>query len=321
MANPSSKHWSTIAETGTILGMRILLMCYRLFGHKGFRLFMAPVILYFYLKQSSIRSNSKDYLKRVAPFLPENERKKLTPFRHFWTFGEILLDKFLVWTGQINNRDVVFETPETFLKLDTSNSGGIIVVSHLGNTEICSALAHQLPDIKVTMLVYTKHAQKFNSMMKRVNENASIELIQVTDMSPATAMILSERVEAGEFIVIAGDRTPVNNGGRVSVVDFLGDQAELPQGAFILANLLRCPVYFMFCLKQNSIYHIYLEVFSEKLVMARKERERKLEEAVAHYAKRLEYYCQLAPLQWFNFFPFWEKRLKDQPTSTDRHHS
>ncbi|MGO2512502.1 LpxL/LpxP family acyltransferase [Marinomonas polaris] len=320
MDNPS-KHWSTMTETGTVVGMRILLMCYRLFGHKGFRLFLAPVILYFYLKKHSIRSASKEYIEKITPFLPESERIKLTPFRHFWMFGEILLDKFLVWMGQIKPQDVVFETPETFQKLEASKRGGVIVVSHLGNTEICSAIAHQLPDVKVTMLVYTKHAQKFNKMIQRTNSNAAINLIQVTDMSPATAMILSERVAAGEFIVIAGDRTPVNNGGRFSIVDFLGAQAALPQGAFILASLLRCPVYLMFCLKQNSVYHIYMETFSDELTIARKEREKKLEEAVTLYAKRLEYYCQLAPLQWFNFFPFWQINSQDQQVLVDNHTS
>ncbi|MDE8601682.1 lipid A biosynthesis acyltransferase [Marinomonas sp. RSW2] len=308
------KHWSTITETGTVVGMRILLMCYRLFGHKGFRLLLAPVILYFYFRKHATRAASKEYLQKITPFLPEHKRKKLTPFRHFWMFGEVLLDKFLVWMGRIKPQDVVFETPDTFQKIEASKLGGIIVVSHLGNTEICSALAHQLPDIKVTMLVYTQHAKKFNKMLQRTNANAAINLIQVTDMSPATAMILSERVAAGEFIVIAGDRTPVNNGGRVSIVDFLGAQAALPQGAFILASLLRCPVYLMFCLKQDSAYHIYMETFSDKLSFARKEREQKLEEAVTLYAKRLEYYCQLAPLQWFNFFPFWHVESKNQQT-------
>jgi len=316
MNNPS-KHWSTMTETGTIVGMRILLMCYRLFGHKGFRLLLAPIILYFYLRKHSTRAASKEYLQKISAFLPENERKKLTPFRHFWTFGEILLDKFLVWMGQIKPQDVVFENSEIFQKIKVSKRGGIIVVSHLGNTEICSAIAHQLPDVKVTMLVYTLHAKKFNSMLQHTNANAAINLIQVTDMSPATAMILSERVAAGEFVVIAGDRTPVNNGGRFSTVDFLGTQAAFPQGAFILASLLRCPVYLMFCLKQDSVYHIYMEAFSDKLTIARKEREEKLKEAVTLYAKRLEYYCQLAPLQWFNFFPFWHMDSKDRQTLVD----
>jgi len=74
--------------------------------------------------------------------------------------------------------------------------------------------------------------------MPPINDNQS------NSMSPATAMILSKRVAAGELSVIAGDRTPVNNGGRVSIVDFLGLQAALnPQGAVYISEFcLRCPV-------------------------------------------------------------------------------
>lgn len=302
----SVKHWSKVSETGTVLGMRILLFCYRLFGHKGFRLFLAPVMLYFYWKNRPARAASEEYLQKVSAFLPQEKRKNLNSFKHFWMFGEILLDKLLVWMGRINQEQAVFESPDVLQKIREGTGGGVIVVSHLGNTEILSAIAHKLPNVKVTMLVYTQHAEKFNEMLKRTNAEASVNLMQVTDMSPATAMLLSERVAAGEFIVIAGDRTPVNGGGRFSVVDFLGTPAPMPQGAFILASLLRCPVYLMFCLKQKSVYHIYMEEFAQKLVFARKEREQKLTEAVANYARRLEHYCQLAPLQWFNFFPFWQ---------------
>jgi len=314
----SSKHWSKVAEAGSFFWMKALLFCYRLFGLYVFRLLLAPVILYFYGTNPHARAASKEYISLIKPLLPHHQQAKINSIRHFWSFGDILLDKFLVWMGRIQKQDVVFETPEAFHKMESDNRGGIIVVSHLGNTEICSALAHQMPDIKVTMLVYTQHAEKFNKLMKQTGDNASINLMQVTDISPATAMQLSERIEAGEYIVIAGDRTPVNGGGRVSNVDFLGAKAALPQGAFILASLLRCPVYLMFCLKHGARYHIYLEVFSESLACPRKERTQKLEDAVIQYAKRLEYYCLKAPLQWFNFFPFWKIDSDQQKTPTKK---
>ena len=312
----SSKHWSKVSEAGSFIGMKLLLVCYRLFGKYIFRLMLAPVILYFYATNKHARLASFEYLSNLRSILPPHKQSKLSSVRHFWTFGEILLDKFLVWMGHIQKQDVIFETPEAFKFMESDNRGGIIVVSHLGNTEICSALAHQMPDIKVTMLVYTKHAEKFNKLMRQTGDNASINLMQVTDITPATAMILSERIQAGEYIVIAGDRTPINGSGRVSNVSFLGKEACLPQGAFILASLLNCPVYLMFCLKHGTRYHIYLEVFAQSLACSRKERAQKLEEAVIQYASRLEYYCLKAPLQWFNFFPFWQPN-SDTETLTD----
>lgn len=298
-------HWSRASEAGTLLSMRIMLLVYRLLGRWGFRIILFPVMSYFYLTRSEARRASKQYLQHLQLFLAPDQANRLSSFKHFLMFGEILLDKFLVWMGHIRQQDVVFENPDVIDNIDSMSKGGIIIVSHLGNTEICSALAHQKPNIRLTLLVYTKHAEKFNSLMKKVNSSACIEMLQVTEMSPATAMILSERINAGELIVIAGDRTPVTGHERVSKVSFLGGMAPMPQGAFILAGLLKCPVYLMFSLKLSGKYHIYVELFSEKIAFHRKQRNQIINKAVQCYANRLEHYCMKAPLQWFNFFPFW----------------
>jgi len=300
-----SPHWSTLGESSTIIGIKILLLMYTLFGRWGFRLILYPVMTYYYLSQTRARKASSYYLQRLRPFLDPAQQEHISSFKHFIMFGEILLDKFLVWMGKIKLEDVVFETPATFDMIDNAQQGSIIIVSHLGNTEVCSALAHQFPDLKLTVLVFTQHALKFNNLLKKVNDSPRIELLQVTEMTPEVAMKLSECIEQGEHIVIAGDRTPVTGQGRVSDVAFLGETAALPQGAFILANLLKCPVYLMFCLKQQKQYHIYLELFAKQFKCKRKEREQYVNTAVQQYAHRLEYYCMKAPLQWFNFFPFW----------------
>lgn len=300
-------HWSKITESGTVFGMKLLLWVYRLSGRWGFRVFLYPVISYYYLRNQHARLASRQYLARVQAYLPE--QKPLSSFRHFLLFGEMLLDKFLVWMGQITLDDVHFETDGLFEQAIENKQGGIIIVSHLGNTEVCNALSRQQPDLRLTLLVYTQHAEKFNSLMQQVNQQTQVKMYQVTDMSPAFAMLMSERVAAGEFLVIAGDRTPVSGQQRVSDVEFLGYPAPMPQGGFILAGLLGCPVFLMFCLKKTDGYHIHLERFAEKLSWSRRERQPKLDAVVQQYADRLEHYCLKAPLQWFNFYPFWSPAI------------
>ena len=225
--------------------------------------------------------------------------------------------------GRITREEVVFESPATLREIDHVRKGGIIMVSHLGNFEICNALANEIPDLNLTVLVYTRHAEKFNALMKGVAGDAEVEILQVTDMSPATIMMFAQRISAGGYIVIAGDRTPVTGQGRVSEVEFLGELAPFPQGPLILKGLLDCPVYLMFCLKQQAQYHIYVEWFDVDLKFHdRKLRQQNLHSAVQEYATRLEYYCLKAPLQWFNFFPFWSndqttKANHDSSTETD----
>lgn len=301
-------HWSRIGESGTMLGMKTLLLGYRLFGRRGFRVLLFPVIGYFFLFRREARLASQEYLRQVSPYLDDEQRARLSSFRHFMMFGEILLDKLLVWIGRITRDHVVFATPETITEIEGNRKGGIIVVSHLGNFEVCSALANQLPDMRLTILVYTRHAVKFNSLMRRYTGDVKVEIMQVTDVSPATSMLLADRIGAGEYVVIAGDRTPVTGHQRVSRARFFGRDAPLPQGAFILAGLLQCPVYLLFCLKQEGRYHVYIEAFRRRLEFGvRAARTQTLQEAVQAYAQRLEQYCLLAPLQWFNFFPYWSE--------------
>ncbi|MDO6695053.1 lipid A biosynthesis acyltransferase [Aliiglaciecola sp. 3_MG-2023] len=303
-------HWTQVQENGTVLGIKILLFIYRLFGRTVFSVILLPVMAYYYLTNKTARHSSQQYLSYLKPFLSPDQFSQLNSFKHFISFGNMLLDKLLVWMGRITPDAIVFETPSVVDSIKASGQGALIVVSHLGNIEVCNALRQKLDEVKLTILVNTEHAEKINSLMQQLDSNSHAELLQVNDLSPATAIMLAERVARGELIVIAGDRTP-EHVGRISKVDFLGKPAHLPQGAFILASLLKCPVYLLFCLKQRKNYHIYVEKFSEQLKFARKERQQQLDLVVQNYANRLQHYCIKAPLQWFNFFPFW---LSDNKT-------
>ena len=307
------QHWSKIGESGAVVGMKFLLLAYRLTGRAGFRLFLYPVMVYFYLFRGAARRISKNYLRRVAPFLPPAKRAELSSFRHFILFGEILLDKLLAWMGRIRREDLEFTRPEIMRAIEVDRPGGIIVVSHLGNFEVCNAIGQRIPGIRLTILVYTRHAQKFNSLMRGVADDSDVEIMQVSDLSPATVMLFADRVRAGGYVVIAGDRTPLTGEARVSEVEFLGASAPFPQGPFILAGLLGCPVYFLFCLKQGERYQVTIEKYCERLDFhPRGRREQILAGAVQDFAARLQHYCLQAPLQWFNFFPFWcDERRSD----------
>jgi predicted LPLAT superfamily acyltransferase len=52
-------------------------------------------------------------------------------------------------------------------------------------------------------------------------------------------------------------------------------------------------------------YRISLEPF-DRIVLRRETRTADLRDYVTRYAAALERACRAYPLQWFNFFPFWE---------------
>ena len=85
----------------------------------------------------------------------------------------------------------------------------------------------------------------------------------------------------------------------------MGQPAPFPQGPFILASILRCPVNLIFALRQHGKLHIHCETFADPLLLPRGERQQALQNAIDHYAARLEHYALQSPLDWFNFFDFW----------------
>ncbi|MEX3707276.1 glycosyltransferase family 2 protein, partial [Paraburkholderia sp. BR14263] len=75
-------------------------------------------------------------------------------------------------------------------------------------------------------------------------------LVPVSDFGPQTALMMQERIERGELLVIVGDRTPARETGRTTEAQFLGETAAFAQGPYVLAHALACPVYLLFCLKE-----------------------------------------------------------------------
>ncbi|MGD1879205.1 MAG: hypothetical protein ACFB13_17090 [Kiloniellaceae bacterium] len=305
-------HWARLEERGVYLGLRFMLLSYRVLGRGGFSLLLYPVIAYFFLAGRTARRASLDYLRAVYA-MPEGKRTLprqpdwRDSFRHFLCFGEAVLDKLLAWTGKIGPEDVDFENLELFEALQKAGRGGVLITSHLGNAEVCRALGTRKGGAQINVLVHTKHAENFNRLMREQSSQSTVALIETTEVGPDTAIMLRERVEKGEFVVIVGDRTPASLSPRHSFATFLGRPAPFPQGPFILAALMKCPVQLLFCLKRNDRFRIVFEPFSDGIKLPRKNRSEALDELVARFAERLEYHCLAAPFQWFNFFDFWDQ--------------
>jgi predicted LPLAT superfamily acyltransferase len=101
---------------------------------------------------------------------------------------------------------------------------------------------------------------------------------------------------------------------RVSRVPFLGHDAPFPQGPYVLAHLLECPVYLMFCLRHRRSYSLYFEKFADRIILPRRDKSLAIAQWAASYARRLESFCLIDPLQWYNFFDFWSAA---PPTAKD----
>lgn len=306
-----AKHWSTMQERGTLLGMRVLLGFYRIVGRRVLWLMLFPVVFYFYCTGKAQRNASIRFLKQVEKFQQQPSRAGFWQgLAHFCKFADSAFDKIDAWLGRIPIDAIEYQNQQEFAKLQQNKQGAIFIGSHLGNLEVCRALSQGRYAVTINVLVFTHHAVEFNKVLQQINADAQVNLIQVSDMSPTLAILLKQKIEQGEVIVIVGDRTSSSVAGRVNYCQFLGKPAPFSQGPFILASLLECPVYYLFCLKTENRYQVIFEKVSDKLKFNRKTRQQDLQITIQHFSDRLGYFACQYPYQWFNFYDFW----------TDDHH-
>lgn len=310
-------HWAQIGENTFVAGVWFFYGVHRLVGRRVLRVLLWPVVLFYALTQPGARRASREYLQRIeaahgvlgaAPDLRH-------VLRHLLSFGETILDKLLAFAGRYPWERVRFEGQAVVDALHARGQGALLVTAHVGCLELCQAAAMRIPGLKLTVLVHTRHAERFNRLLQRLLPRSPVSLLQVTEVNAATAVELSRRVAAGEFVAIAGDRVPVSASKTVQA-PFLGHAAPFPVGAYVLASLMQCPLLMLGCVRERAGHVVHFELLSERVELPRARREERLAELAALFAGRLEALLVRAPYDWFNFFHFWSQgRAEGSPVA------
>lgn len=307
-------HWAKVPERKGLAGMRFMLHVYQVLGRGAFTALLYPVVAWMWLTGRPQRRASRLWLARVkqqAQIRSVTLPQGLNSYRHFLRFGDAMLNKIAAWRGDIQwGRDICFAPGSREVLQPQAGTGKLILAAHLGDIEASRALAQVDAGLVINALVFTDHAQRFRQIVEEIAPQAAVNLLPVTHIGPETAMMLREKLDAGEWVAIVGDRIAVNTqrGGerRVCWSAFMGTPAPFAQGPFILAAALRCPVILMMVLREQGKLHIHAEAFADPLILPRATRQQVLQQAIDRYAERLEAYALRSPLDWFNFYDFWQ---------------
>ena len=300
-----SRHWAGQRERGSFALMKFTALASRYLGRRALSPLLYLIVAYFFLFGAKARRSVRHYQNNLASWSarPELRPTRRSVFAQFMAFADSLLDKLDVWSGRLNFSDIELIDPHGLHGQMSGTRGQLMVGAHLGNLEVCRALAELSAQVRMNVLVHTRHAEQFNRLLKETGAN-NLRLIQVSELDPAVMMRLADHLERGEWLAIAGDRVPLH-GERTVNVDFLGQSAPLPQGPWLLAGLLQCPVNLIDCLKIDGRYKVMLQPFTEAVQWKRSEREAVIQAWAQRYADHLAQRCLQAPRQWFNFYPFW----------------
>ncbi len=309
----SKRSWRDSRENTSSSGIRFVLFVRRLLGKTTAYRLTAAVAFFAWACSPRLRGISNDYLERFKHFAEGRGvlLPKVSSRRHIARFAESMLDRLLAWRGETVFEDFISKDGalELALSVAKSEKGAFIICSHIGNAEIFRAVNRFSVGKKLTVLMLAEHNRKFMELMKSMSSEsaeAQTEIMSVDEITPATAMELSQRAQNGEWIVMAADRM-LHEGARCAEVDFLGARAKLPHGPWILASLLGLPVYTLYCLHAEEDKEPSLHFRSwGKIKLRRGSRSEDADALCSRFASEMEEMLLASPLDWFNFYPFWE---------------
>ncbi|UTF59728.1 hypothetical protein [Gilvimarinus sp. DA14] len=292
--------WHQQSERGSRWGMALLFWLYRHGGRFVILPIVYLVVFYFFLTRASTRRYSRLYLRRTG-----SSSGWWQVWLHHLSFARALLDRIAAWMGRLKRTDVDFSGHQLLLQLQREKKGAVMLGAHFGNLEMCRAVVENEGALKLNVILHTANTQNFNRLMDSASDQVQVRLIQVTEVTPATAIELRQKLDDGEFLILLADRLPPGNQQRYFAHSFLGAPAHFPVGPFWLALLLQAPVFFMAGYRTEKGYRAELQPLYNGAKVARSERDEKCRTLLTDFVQQLEPLCRRYPLQWFNFYDFW----------------
>lgn len=274
------------------------------------RALTVPATCWFLLTSRAGRHASRDYLGRVLG-RPATWRDVA---RHFDHFACSVLDRVMLLAGQDDAYEVSTDGFEQLVHVLREGKGCILLGAHLGSFEVLRMLARHAP-VAAWALMYRRNGGALTAVLDELAPSLRAHVLEIGD----TASMLQARecIERGEILGILADRAPP--GHPVVPTPFLGEIAPFPSGPFVLASVLGAPVFLFHAVRTGRRrYAVAIERFADRIVLRREQREADLRSVVCRYAAALERMCRAHPLEWFNFFQFWNS---DDPRSGPAQHA
>jgi predicted LPLAT superfamily acyltransferase len=302
MSDPTANaapQWRS-APRGGRLGNGFFVVLVRCGGMWLTPFFLCWVALYFLVAAPAGRRASFDLARRLGRGATRRARLWFA-FRHFFTFGTLLLDRVaILGGGQAAKYRIEFHGEEHIRQALAQGSGAILLTAHLGNWEAMGHLLTRL-QVPVVMVMFDGVDARLRATVEDMARNRSFRIIY-TDGSPTTAAAILGALRRGELVGMMGDRAFA---GDTVEVEILGGRAQLPIGSYAIGAAAHTQLVHVFAVRRGWRRYRFCGFPAVGLrYRDRRNKRQDLRRWAQDFAARLEEFILAHPYQWGNFYPF-----------------
>ncbi|CAM1349472.1 LpxL/LpxP family acyltransferase [Tenacibaculum halocynthiae] len=280
---------------GTVLGYKIFVYSIKKLGVSTAYLLLYFVAAYFFVFSRKSTKVIFAYFNRRHQFSKTLSFVKV--YKSYFKFGQILIDKIAISSGLRNKFTYEFDGIENLRTLLKEKKGGVLISAHVGNFEIAQYFLNELEEkAEISLLTTDLERKAIKEYLDSVTVKSDISFIIIKD-DLSHIFEINAALAKNQLVCVTGDRYV--EGTKFLESDFLGKKAKFPAGPFLIASRLKVPVVFVYVMKENKKhYHLFARTTQVK--------HRDSLGLLNTYTKNLEMIVKRYPLQWFNYFDFWE---------------
>ena len=281
---------------GTVAGYRIFVFFISKVGIRSAYFILYFVAAYYFLFLKKINRAIFYYFRRRLGYTWF--KSKLSVFKSYYTFGQTIIDKVSIAGGMHNRFSFEFDGVELLKNLLAAQKGGVLISAHIGNFEIAERFFGEIDiNCQINLVTTDLEHSAIKHYLSSITKPSGIKFILIRD-DLSHIFDINSALARNELVCFTGDR--YFEGAKSISAPLLGQDAKFPAGPFLIASRLKVPVLFVYVMKEPGLhYHLYAR---EATVTHRDEKG-----VLNAYTESVETMLAKYPLQWFNYFDFWEQ--------------
>lgn len=286
---------------GGLTGYKIFITLLKYSGLPVAYFLLLFVAFYFFVSSPSSFKNIYTFYRKRLGF--GAARSLSAVYRNYYIFGQVLLDRTAVMAGFRTNFTFTYEGEDYLRKMADDKSGGLLISAHTGNFEMAGNMLERLNTTVNIIMADTEHENIKDYLSSVAKRNFNVIVIKNDN---SHIFEINRAFSEKQIVCIHGDRFV--KGSKKIKESFLGRDAFFPTGPFYLAMKFHVPVSFVFAMKENrNHYHFYAsppKIFTREGSPEKSNNSVRL--IIKDYIYHLEKTIRNYPLQWFNYYNFWE---------------
>ena len=171
----NSPSWLSIAERGSVLGIRLLVLVANLLGRPVARGLLRAVALYYVLTHRQARRASRAYLERLGQPAGFGD-----VYRHVLRFAECALDRLFFVQGRIEHFELARHGSEHLTRLRAEKRGALLLGAHVGSFEVMRALG-DATGCPIHVVVNSRNARMVRAVLAKVAPESNLRVIELAE--------------------------------------------------------------------------------------------------------------------------------------------